>query len=666
MDSIVGENLKYLFVEKWQDLFAILSKSIGFTLSIFDESGMILVAPREESFCVAFGHHSNGGVHAACGESCLGWIQRAALSGKPEIFKCPSNMMNFSLPIRYLDQRLVILGQGSFPHYEDFRKFLNMAYSGGDDEPSVSMPRTFTTEQDAWKAVDIVTEWVNRVLQTSNETIVLRRRLESLKGVLSGWGGAAGEDPEQLYRDMLDIISTLLDLDSLAILIPDRQHPDRYVTRYSRSKQERHDDIVIEPGDPVLHDLEAGMHVARVQDDRMGQAAAYYFPIIVQKHLEAVLLLRGHVLDDSDIHIVHGFCKRSAFSIENQRLRQELYKKFDRYAALSELTTAITPIQNDKMLLQAILEKSAELLRAEQGSLMVLDAKTDVLLVEAKKGIAANVHDKLKINRGEGIAGKVAALGEPFLVENVEKDPRIRQKNRKHYKTGSFLSVPLKIEDRIIGVLNLSDKDGGESFNEEDLKLIQSLATQAAIVMERNWFYNKTEELKKLTITDELTGLLNRRYLHERLKDELARSERHEYQLGLLMVDLDGFKACNDTRGHTAGDRTLKDVATILLKTVRSMDVVARYGGDEFMIILPETGRSTAIEIAERMRRNVFSRYIREMATAVLSSCPVTASIGVACYPEDGKTIEALLKNVDTALYRAKNRGKNGIEVFST
>jgi diguanylate cyclase (GGDEF)-like protein len=661
LDAILGENLKYLFVEKWQDLFAILSRSIGFTLSIYDEAGAIIVAPREESFCVSF-HGAAPGGKGGCGDSCLGWIQRAAASGKPEIFKCPSNIVSFSLPIRYLDQKVVILGQGSFSHYEDFRKFLNQVYSENRGDITISMPRTFTTEEDAWKAVTIVADWVNQVLQTSHETITLRRRFESLKGMLSGWGDTGGQDPDQLYRNVLDIVSTLLDIDSVAILTPQQQ---RYTIRYSRSKHDQVDDVAIEPGDPVLRDLEAGVHVTRSREDRLGHRFVYFFPIIIKKHLEAVLLIQGRQLDESDIQITEAFCKRSSFSIENHRIRQELYKKFNRYAALSELTNAITPLQNDKVLLQVILDKSAELLKAEQGSLMVLDAETDVLLLEAKKGLTENVQEKLKIGRGEGIAGKVAALGEPLLVENLEKDPRIRQKNRKHYKTHSFLSVPIKIEDRIIGVLNLADKDGGESFNEEDLKLIQSLATQAAIIMERNWFYNKTEELKKLTITDELTGLLNRRYLYERLKDELARSERNEYQLGLLMVDLDGFKACNDTRGHSAGDRTLKEIAGILLKTVRSMDVVARYGGDEFMVILPQTGRSTAIEIAERMRRNVFSRYISEMATAVLASCPVTASIGIACYPDDGKTIEALLKNVDTALYRAKNRGKNGIEVFS-
>lgn len=336
---------------------------------------------------------------------------------------------------------------------------------------------------------------------------------------------------------------------------------------------------------------------------------------------------------------------------------------------MAELTRAITPIQNYETLLQMILDKSAELLKAEQGSLMMLDQETDALLLEAKKGIhqelSQELPGKITIRRGEGIAGKVAEHGEPLLVKNFESDPRFTQKSREHYKTLSFVSVPLKIADRVIGVLNLSDKTTGEVFDEEDLRFIQSVATHASIVLERNEFFNKSEELKKLTITDPLTGLLNRRYLLERLKDELARSVRHGHPMGLLMLDLDGFKVCNDTHGHPFGDKILKDIAETLLKTVRSIDIMARYGGDEFVAILPETRESVALDIAERLRMCVLRGATHTLEKAVLEPCALTASIGIACYPEHGNTAELLLGNVDKALYRAKNKGKNRVEVFS-
>jgi diguanylate cyclase (GGDEF)-like protein len=132
-----------------------------------------------------------------------------------------------------------------------------------------------------------------------------------------------------------------------------------------------------------------------------------------------------------------------------------------------------------------------------------------------------------------------------------------------------------------------------------------------------------------------------------------------------MMLDLDGFKHCNDTRGHLFGDRMLRTVAEVLLGTVRSMDVVARFGGDEFLVILPETSQSVAATIAERLRNNIASKAQQMGAGAVTGPDMLTASIGIACYPEHGKTVEHLLEHVDKALYRAKNKGKNRIEVYA-
>jgi diguanylate cyclase (GGDEF)-like protein len=323
------------------------------------------------------------------------------------------------------------------------------------------------------------------------------------------------------------------------------------------------------------------------------------------------------------------------------------------------------PIQNYQMLLRKILDESADLLMAEQGSLMLIERETEDLLLSAKKGPVEGLTEQLRIHRGEGIAGKVAEFGEALLVEDVEDDHRIRQKNKLHYKTRSFVSIPLKIGERVIGVINLSDKTTGEVFNEDDLKLIQAFATHAAIVMDRNDVLNKAKELEELTVTDPLTGLANRRYLFDRLKGELSHSERHSHQLSLLMIDLDSFKHWNDLRGHQFGDRVLKEIAITILTAIRSMDIASRYGGDEFIIILPETDETLALDIAERIRTNLpkWSAGSNEDVERQTQET-ITASIGIACYPKHGTTVEQLLKNVDTAMYRAKNSGKNKIAIY--
>lgn len=667
------ENLQGLFKdESWWDHFASISENLGFSLSVFSQSGIPIFVPTGtippcQEFCATPEFKSK---HEAY---CHPLIMNTLATGKPDIFKCYAKVMCFALPIIYMEEKAVILGQGSFSSYEDFRECVNIVQAAGNETISISAPLSFTNFQQAWKVCGFVANSVNKLLQNTQENISLRKKFESLKMIIGMWGASAEERPESLYRDMIGRLSSLLDIDSIAILVFDHTQK-KYTTLYSLLRSRGTPEIFsINEDDAVVRDLSAGkefvLSAEPITDPRAdflrGMGALYFFPIIANKRLVAILRIDDRGLKETDQQVITAFCQQAALSIENYHLKQELYKKFDQFAAISELTKSITPIQNYETLLQAILEMSAELLKAEQGSLMLLDRETDVLLVEAKKGIIDGVGEKHRINRGEGIAGKVAQSGEAILVENLENDPRIHQMNRQHYKTRSFVSIPLKIDGRIIGVLNLSDKATGEVFNKEDLKLIQSFATHAAVVMERNVFINKTEELTKLTITDSLTGLLNRRYLHERLKDELARSARHGHTFGLLMMDIDGFKLCNDTLGHPVGDKVLRAVADTLLNTVRSIDIVARYGGDEFMVILPETVKSVALDIAERIRSSVSQTVVHANEGSRPGSYTVTTSIGIACYPEHGKTVELLLENVDKALYRAKNEGKNRVKVFT-
>lgn len=675
MNAITGERLQDLFVsEPWHNLFTTLSDSLGFSLSVYSQTGRLIFAPlTEHSQCASF-LATSPGLESQCKTYCHPRIINVLATGKPDIYKCLAKITCFALPVEYLGEKAVILGRGSFSSYEDFREYMNLATSGGVDAIAIRAPLTFTSQEQAWKACRFVTDTVNRSLQNMQETAALRKKFDSLMSVFSLWGSATVEQPEMRYQDMLYNLSTLLDIDHITILALDRE-AGRYTGLYGISKSGAPTEaIIIDENDTVVKELLSGRPFIRTvtpvagpsSKAPAGRESRFLFPILVNKTLGGILCITNRILLDRDRQIIAGFCKQTALFIENFHLHQDLYKKFNRFALMSELNRAITPIQNYDTLLQMILDKSAELMKAEQGSLMMLDQKTDALLLEAKKGIIQGVSGKISIPRGEGIAGKVAARGEPYLVKDLEDDPRIKQKNRNHYRTRSFVSVPLKIADRVIGVLNLSDKTTGEVFDEEDLKLIQSIATHAAVVVERNEFYAKSEELKKLTITDTLTGLLNRRYLQERLKDELARSERHIHPMSLLMLDLDGFKSCNDSEGHLVGDKILQEVAETLLKTVRSMDIVARYGGDEFMVILPETSEPVAIEIAERLRNSVSAgtAWTRK-AGAGPEPCSLTASIGIVCYPEHGDVAELLLENVDKALYRAKNKGKNRIEVFS-
>lgn len=673
MPDTITEQLQDLFwTEMWRDHFAALSESLGFSLRVYSQTGTLIFAPPGPApLCPVFRSPSSSFVahhFAECQPRMLNVLE----TRKPDIFKCSAKIISFALPIEYMGERAVIFGQGSFTSYEDFREYLSIVNTDELETVSLNVPTCFTSYEQVWKACLFVADSVKWLLKNTQETAILRDKFDRLKNIIGIWGTIDEERPEKICNHMVSELASLLDVDCISILIHDKKQRI-YTNRSGITAGGGEREIYLSEHDTVVADLIGEKTFVRTPeapqergaDHPQGSGVRYFFPIMIGKNLDGILYAAGRDLTEGDRQIISSLCRQTALFLENRRLQHKLARKFERFAAISELTKSITPIQNFETLVRTILDMSAYLLKAERGSLMLIDQETDALLLEAKKGMIEGVVDKLRINRGEGIAGRVAAIGEPILVEDLENDPRIKQKNRGSYKTRSFLSVPLKIDERIIGVLNLSDKVSGEVFNEDDLSLILSFATQAAVVMERQAFINKTEELKRLTITDPLTGLANRRYLSERLKNELARAERYNHPLSLLMLDLDGFKACNDTRGHLFGDGILRTIADTLFQTVRSMDIVARYGGDEFIVVLPETAESLARDIAERIRGNIMRKVPVRNGGDDTETHMLTASIGIVCYPEHGKTSEQLLENVDQALYRAKKMGKNRTEVFS-
>jgi diguanylate cyclase (GGDEF)-like protein len=167
----------------------------------------------------------------------------------------------------------------------------------------------------------------------------------------------------------------------------------------------------------------------------------------------------------------------------------------------------------------------------------------------------------------------------------------------------------------------------------------------------------RNRELHELSITDSLTGLYNRKHLMEVLTKEVARAERYQRPLAVLMIDVDHFKLYNDTCGHLAGDEVLRNIAAIFRGCLRESDCVGRYGGEEFLIILPETVADDAWRIADRIR----SRLAEEDFPTDSKPVKITISGGIATFPGNGRSPESLLKSADAALYQAKNHGRNRV-----
>jgi diguanylate cyclase (GGDEF)-like protein len=207
-----------------------------------------------------------------------------------------------------------------------------------------------------------------------------------------------------------------------------------------------------------------------------------------------------------------------------------------------------------------------------------------------------------------------------------------------------------------LAIMNFTDKVGEDRFERHDLELLDSIAPQIAVAVDRMVLRERAGEYEQLSITDPLTGLLNRRYIEERLAEEVNRADRSGDPMSFMMIDVDEFKSYNDRYGHPAGDEALKIVGQILRENLRGADVAARYGGEEFSVLLPETSVEESRTIAERIRRHVEeTKFPRRK---------VTVSIGIASLGGDVAGVKELIAAADAALYQAKRAGRNTIKIY--
>jgi len=306
--------------------------------------------------------------------------------------------------------------------------------------------------------------------------------------------------------------------------------------------------------------------------------------------------------------------------------------------------------------LQTILRNAMDLMQMPAGSIALYDDSLSQMTLHAHAGMSATFTEKSRwrVKLG-GLTHRILAEGRIFAVEDTAVTDFFNNPIALAEGIRSLVAVPLKIKDKIVGILYVDDFVA-RGFAEDRLRLLPILASFAAMSIENARLH---EKMSRLACTDGLTGLYNHRQFKEMIKDELVRATRYHKPLSLVMFDIDDFKQFNDTYGHPNGDKVLVAVAEILQATLREYDLAFRYGGEEFIVILPETGFEMALAAAERARRSIeddSARYLQG-----ITARGVTVSVGVATYPRDARDADGLLKTVDDLLYRAKALGKNQI-----
>jgi diguanylate cyclase (GGDEF)-like protein/putative nucleotidyltransferase with HDIG domain len=336
--------------------------------------------------------------------------------------------------------------------------------------------------------------------------------------------------------------------------------------------------------------------------------------------------------------------------VENARLFKKEQRRSSHLALLNELGRKASSVLNPQELLPTICRQVRSAFGYDLARIEMMDPAREELVVEAEAGYGPELMGR-RIRLGEGLSGVAADSGEPVLANSVVKEPRYVAL---HPGIRSALSLPLKYREELMGVLSLESRQV-YAFSQQDVLTLRTLADQLAIALHNAKAYQVALEQ---AITDGLTGLKTHRFFMEALDREWRRSTRSGHLFSVIMMDLDGFKQVNDRHGHLEGDKVLTAVANLLNDRVRQSNVVARYGGDEFAIMLPETRTEQAETLAERLRASI-------EADRYLAAHGVTASFGIGTFPLHGPTQEEILRVADYGMYLAKHEQGNRVRVAS-
>ncbi len=391
--------------------------------------------------------------------------------------------------------------------------------------------------------------------------------------------------------------------------------------------------------------------------DRMGPHSMLIVPLHYDARVSGLICLvaRGSQrFDDDDLRLIQVLSDQAAVAIENARLLQGRDELVRELAGLLEISEAAGAAEDERTLAALLSGRVRHQTNTDAAIVARWDEGSTALRVVCRDGIGG---DAETIDVAESAARRqVLRDGRPMVLQSDPSDAGLEAGQLRAIGAQTLILLPLNAGGRTIGLVELISRDVTRVPTETDMQACEAMASLAAAGLEK---VRVLEQLRRAADMDLVTAVHNHRYLQERVRQEVARSARSHSPLAVLMLDLDRFKPINDRHGHADGDRVLRNIAATIRANVRTSDIVARYGGDEFVVLMPDTSDAPAEQVARRVVTGILQQS-HELSDR--SRVKVGASAGLAVYPTDGRTSAQLLAAADSAMYSAKRAGGHHVE----
>ncbi|MGA9799250.1 MAG: sensor domain-containing diguanylate cyclase [Terriglobales bacterium] len=470
-------------------------------------------------------------------------------------------------------------------------------------------------------------------------------------------------DLDEVLQRILVIARDYFHLQNVAILLMDKD-TDQLCTRSQIGGEQGFDEVRVSIGTGLIGEAAQKKRPLYVPDFTKENRykpwgtrtrSELAIPLMVRDEVVGVLDCQSENADHFDsetVDLLTLFSTQASMALQNARLYSLERRRASQLEAINTVARETTVVLDVKELLSKACEKIRPAFEVSHVSMLVKEDE-DLILQAHHGDLTLRIPEGGKVPAGVGLWGQALRESKTVIENNVKADPDFVGI---YIESGSRMCIPLVSFGQTLGVLVL-DSSRPDSFSVSDIQSLESVADICATAIQNAHY---VERVKRLAYLDGLTGIFNRRYFELRIEEELERARRFNSGMAVIMVDIDQFKRLNDEFGHLLGDEVLRQVSSIFSQQLRKIDVVCRYGGEEFAVLLSQTSQQHALGVAEKLRRMVDSWQFPGVPRSV------TISAGVATCPDHGSTREELVKAADAGLYAAKQAGRNCVREASS